>query len=149
MWGLGSKARAAVRLLGYFCVLSIIPFSLPCFIVFLQFYCSHAQGFRRTLLQEFHISYTHNEWNLLFLRRNTFACFGRSLVCLKLHYIIITFSFCGLVLWGWSLRTNSCPSLSPNLALPAVNNNNNNNNNNSIYNNSSLNNFKRNTCEHL
>ena len=36
---------------------------LFCFFVLIHFYCSHARVFEETLVHEFHISYSHTEWN--------------------------------------------------------------------------------------
>ena len=52
---------------------TFIPFFLTSFplslIVLFQSCCSHAQVFGRTLVHEFHFSYSHTEWNLLFLKQ--------------------------------------------------------------------------------
>ena len=42
---------------------SLITFS-PCFFDLLKSCCSHAQVFGRTLVNEFHIFYSHTKWNL-------------------------------------------------------------------------------------
>ena len=52
---------------------TFIPFFLTSsplsLIVLFQSCCSHAQMFGRTLVHEFHFSYSHTEWNLLFLKQ--------------------------------------------------------------------------------
>ena len=45
-------------------LLAFFPFIFNCLI---QSCCSHARVFGRTLLHEFHIFYSHTEWNLPFL----------------------------------------------------------------------------------
>ena len=40
--------------------------SFVCFFILFHSCCSHAQVFRKTLVHEFHISYSHTEWYLLF-----------------------------------------------------------------------------------
>ena len=53
----------------FICIFTLLflPSSSVLFILF-HFCCSHAQVFGKTLVHEFHISYSHTEWSLLFSR---------------------------------------------------------------------------------
>ena len=68
----GDKTRATVSR-GIFCPAccapshihsSLLTFFLYFYVLFHSF-CSHAQVFRKILVHESHISYSHTEWNLL------------------------------------------------------------------------------------